>query len=145
MEKETKTVINDNGSYTKVTVQSHTPEDGPVSMYKEFPMDHDKRGKYLIGHLKKVSIATNDPKVTRPFVRIVCGIFFGIGILQILLGVLSFRLAKIIFGLIFGGAFIAVAIVGYSIANRDISRIEEKLKQKQNNPDAAPKSGNTEE
>ena len=143
MEKETKEQINDNGSYTKVTVQSHMPEDGPVSMYKEFAMDHDKRGKYLIGHMKKVSIATNDPKVTRPFVRIICGIFLGVGILQILLGLLSFRLEKIIFGFILGSAFVATAVVGYIIAERDISRIEEELKRKQNAP-GAPQNGNTE-
>ena len=50
----------------------------------------DIYGKYYIGYGKTVSFTTNDPRITRPFLYGVCGLFFAIGVIQYYLNIKTY-------------------------------------------------------
>jgi len=119
-EKVDNTIIN---NLTKEVIEV-TPEDGFVSDKEIRPtkMQHYGKGNRLYhkGYAKTVSYTTNDPRVTRPFIKLVCGIFFAIGLIMLLL----FR------DLFFGIIFIGTSIFTYIKANKDIDKVAEELKSK---------------
>lgn len=119
-EKVDNTIVN---NLYKETIET-TPEDGfvPEKEIRPVKMQHygDGNTQYHKGYSKTVVFTTNDPIITRPFIKIVCGIFFVIGLVMLLF----FR--NIFFGLI----FIATSIFTYVKANKDIDKIADELKSK---------------
>lgn len=118
-EKIDNTIINN--SY-KETIET-TPEDGFVKDKEIRPvkMQHYGEGntQYHKGFAKTVSYTTNDPRITRPVAYGICGIFFAIGIVMLLIG-----------NYFFGVIFTAVAIFGLVKSKRDIDRVAEELRSK---------------
>ena len=117
-EKVDNTIIN---NLYKETIET-TPEDGfvPDKEIRPVKMQHygDGNTQYHKGYSKTVVFTTDDPRITRPFIKIMCGIFFVIGLVMLLL----FR--DIFFGLI----FIATSVFTYFKANKDIDKIADELK-----------------
>ena len=74
---------------------------------------------YHKGYSKTFIYTTNDPRITRPFMKIMCGIFLAIGLVMLLL------FKDIFFGII----FISVSIFAYFKSKKDIDKIAEELKQ----------------
>lgn len=135
MEKKTKSTIKENGSfYTEETIRT-TPEDGlvPENEIRPAAMLDETRGKHHIGYSTTKSYATNDPRVTRPFVAVFSAIFALIGGLVLLMGLWAFAafrsggLPMIL--MVFGVVFISLAIFIYKKANKDIDVIAEKLEK----------------
>ena len=71
---------NENGSYTRKTVKTTDAEDGFVPVSELYPSDINHLGEYHKGKAKVTSYATNDTRVTKPFVYGMCGLFICIGI-----------------------------------------------------------------
>lgn len=118
-EKIDNTIIN---NLYKETIET-TPEDGFVKDKEIRPvkMQHYGEGntQYHKGFAKTVSYTTNDPRITRPVAYGICGIFFAIGIVMLLIG-----------NYFFGVIFTAVAIFGLVKSKRDIDRVAEELRSK---------------
>lgn len=117
-EKVDNTIINDLNVETIET----TPEDGFVKdkTIRPVKMQHYGKGntQYHKGYAKTVVYTTNDPRISRPFVYGVCGIFLAIGILMLLI-------EKLFFGVI----FTTTAILTFVIAKKDIDKIAEGKRQ----------------
>ena len=82
-------------------------------------MDRDVIGKYHKGYTKTKVYTTNDPRITRPFVYGICGLFFAIGLIVTLFGLW-----------IIGIPFIAISIFAFIKSKKDIDKIGEDLKSK---------------
>lgn len=120
MEHNTVHHTNEDGTfYTEETIRT-TPEDGFVAEHTMRPaaMPSETFGKARVGYNTTKSFSTNNPKVTRPFVYIFCGIFLLIGI-----------------GLLFSRAkmmaipFIFMSVFGFIKSNKQIDKVAEKLEQ----------------
>lgn len=113
-EKVDNTIIN---NLYKETIET-TPEDGfvPDKEIRPVKMQHygDGNTQYHKGHSKTVVFTTNDPRITRPFVYGVCGIFFVIGIFMLLAG-------DFFFGIIFP----VLSILMFVKAKKDIDKVAE--------------------
>ena len=87
MEKEKKVKVNDNGSTTIIETIETTPDDGFVHSSVTNPVRMEHYGKdntmYHKGYSKTFVYTTNDPRITRPFVYGICGVFFVIGIIAL--------------------------------------------------------------
>ena len=117
-EKLKDTIINN----AEVEIIETTPKDGFVSDKEIRPVKMQHYGyrniQYHKGYSKTVVFTTNDPRITRPLIKIMCGIFFGIGLITLLL----FR--DIFFGLI----FIVSSVFTYFKTKKDIDKIANELK-----------------
>lgn len=122
MEKYEKEKINEDGSFAKTTMITTEPKDGFIPESEIRTVNTDTYGKYHKGYSKTIIFVTNDPKVTRPFVNIVCGFFV---IIALFLIVFSDTIGK------FLGVFDLVLIIpSYLKMQEDINKIEESLKKK---------------
>lgn len=122
MEKYEEKKINEDGSFVKTTMTTTDTKDGFVPESEIRTVNTDTYGKYHKGYSKTISFATNDPKVTRPFVNKICGFFV---IIALFLIVFLDSIGK------FMGVFILVLIIpGYLKMQEDINKIEESLKKK---------------
>lgn len=123
MKKETKKLENTIINNVEIETIETTPEDGFVhdSVIRPTKMQHYGKDNtmYHKGYSKTFTYTTNDPRITRPFIKIMCGIFLTIGLVMLLL----FR------DLFFGIIFISVSIFAYFKANKDIDKVAEELKQ----------------
>ena len=97
----------------------------------------DNYHKYFKGYSTNEIISTNDPRITRPFVKIVSGIFIVIGILELLFCFIRFSISNVIFGLLF--LFISIfglkkQIVTLIKLNKNIKNpnYNEKMTQEEN-------------
>ena len=84
METKRETWKNDNGSYTQKTVKTTDSEDGFVPLSEMYSAGVNHVGEYHKGKMQVTGYTTNDPRVTRPFVYGMCGLFVFIGILLLL-------------------------------------------------------------
>lgn len=118
MEHNTVHHTNEDGTfYTEETIRT-TPEDGFVAEHTMRPaaMPSETFGKARVGYNTTKSFSTNNPKVTRPFVYIFCGIFLLIGI-----------------GLLFSHAklmaipFLFMSVFGLIKSNKQIDKVAEQL------------------
>jgi len=118
-EKLKDTIINN----VEVETIETTPEDGFVhgSVIRPVKMQHYGKDNTLYhkGYSKTFTYTTNDPRITRPFIKIMCGLFFAIGLIMLLL------FKDIFFGII----FMAVSVFTYFKSKKDIDKIAEELKQ----------------
>lgn len=121
MEKEKKVTTNNNGSYTIKEKITQTPEDGFVPNSIMEPVNNKAYGKYHKGYRTTTSFTTNDPRVTRLFVYVICTLFFAIGIFMFL-----------IHDYIMAIPFLLVSVLSFFIAKKDIDKISEELKEKGN-------------
>ena len=120
-EKINNTIIN---NLIKEVIEV-TPEDGFVSDKEIRPTKIQNYGEenittYHKGYAKTVSYTTNDPRVTRLFVKFMCRIFFISGLIMLLL----FR------DLFFGIIFVGISIFIYIKENKEIDKIAKELKNK---------------
>ena len=113
------------GAYTRVESVEKGFEDGFVHEADFHQVGQDYYGKFHMGAAKDVTITTNDPRITRPFLKIVCGIFFTIGLLMLVLGLITSSLFYILFGV----TFIVFISYVYFKGKKPIDEIEEELKQ----------------
>lgn len=128
MEKKVEEKINDNGIYVKVETTTITPEDGFVHETDINKVGMDNYGKYHKGYKAHVSFTTNDPRITRPFVYGVCVLFFGIGIMMLLISLFTHNPITILMGF----SFTIVSIFTFNKSKKDIDKIENELKAKGN-------------
>ena len=125
---------NENGLYTKTTIKEKTPEDEFVYENKEHiatswsKTNHPPRSVWHKGYAKKFSYTTNDPRITRPFVYAMCGIFLAIGIICLLFH-----------SWFFGIVFTAGALFTFYDSKKDIDAIEEDLKKQGHDMDSESK------
>lgn len=119
MKKETEHKVKGNGAYVTEETITTTPEDSMVSerVIRPAATDRSVRGKATQGYSTTKTYTTNDPRVTRPFVKIMSGIFFFIGLFMLLLGKWFFALT-----------FIPTAVFAYVKGSKDIDKVEQKLK-----------------
>lgn len=122
--KEEK-IKNDNGSYTKIEKIETTPENGFVPEADIHRVDVDNYGEFHKGYSKSTVHTTNDPRITRPALKIMCGIFAVVGLFLLLIGIISFSFSNILFGIL----FVFFGSFGYIKGKKDIDKIEEELKQ----------------
>ena len=119
-EKIENTTIN---NLYKETIET-TPLDGFVKDEEIRPVKMQHYGKgnnqYHKGFSKTVIYTTNDPKVTRPFVYGICGIFLIIGIFMLLIG-----------NWFFGITFTATALFSFLKSKKEIDKVAEDLKIKE--------------
>lgn len=123
MKKETKKLENTIINNVEMETIETTPEDGFIQSSEIRPtkMQHYEKDNamYHKGYSKTFTYTTNDPRITRPFIKIMCGIFLTSGLLMLLL------FKNIFLGII----FILVSIFAYLKAKKDIDKIAEELKQ----------------
>lgn len=125
---------NENGLYIKTTIKEQTPEDGFVYQNKEHiavslqDTNYPPRSVWFRGHAKKVSYTTNDPRITRPFVYTICGIFLVIGSIFLLLRVWFLGIICIV-----------TALLNLYNSKKDIDSIEEDLKSQGHDMDSKEK------
>jgi len=79
MEIKSEQWVNENGSYTRKTVKTATEEDGFVPLENVYSTGIRHVGEYHKGNMQVTSYTTDDPRVTRPFVYGICGLFIVIG------------------------------------------------------------------
>ena len=121
MKKEQITKINDNGSYSTYSTTTTTPEDGFVPENITRP-NTNNINTFHMGYSK------NDPRVTRPFVYIMCSIFIVIGLIALLLG-----------GGLLGILMMGMGIYGICTEKKKIDAIAKNLKEQQQNKDTDQK------
>lgn len=125
---------NDNGLYAKIEVTEKTPEDGFIYENKEHistswsDTNSPPRSVWHKGYAKKFSYTTNDPRITRPFVYTICGIFFVIGIISLLLR-----------SCFFGITFTVAALLTFFDAKKGIDAIEEDFRKQGHDMDSESK------
>ena len=116
-----------NGIYTKVETIEKNFDDGFIHEADFHKINQENYGKFHKGIEKSVVFSTNDPRITRPFLKFICGIFLIIGILLLFIGIISLSFINILFGI-----FLIVFIsIGYNVGKRPIDKLEEELKQKE--------------
>lgn len=120
MKKIVEEKENNNNIYTKVETIETTPEDGFVHQADIHNTNMDNYGKYHKGYSKSTVFATNDPRITKPFVYGISALFFILG------------LVLIFFNLFMGIIFIATALLFIIKSKKDIDQIEQKLKESGN-------------
>lgn len=120
MKKETR--ISDGEIKATIETIETVPEDGFVSDEELSPvkMQHYSKGNTQLhmGYSKTIVVTTDDPRITRPFVRIICGLFFAIGLVMLLLG-----------GFFFGAVFVVVSVFTYIKSNKEIDKVAERLEK----------------
>ena len=81
MENKVERKINDDGTYVEITTTSTTPEDGFVidKQKSDFHNEH-----YIKGYQVYKTIETDDPRIVKPILIILCLIFYIIGIILII-------------------------------------------------------------
>lgn len=125
---------NENGLYSKLTTKEQTPKDGFVYQNNEHiatsrsETDNPTRSVWHKGYAKKISYTTNDPRITRPFVYTVCGIFLLIGIILLL-----FR------SWFMGIVFTTGALFTFFNSKKDIDTIENDLRARGHDMDSKEK------
>jgi hypothetical protein len=117
MKKETEQ--KENKIFKNIETIETTPNDGVVSEKVIRPIDMNTIGKYHKGYTKTKVYSTNDPRITRPFIYGMCGLFFGIGLLTLLIGLWYFAIP-----------FISISIFAFIKSKKDIDKIAEELKTK---------------
>ncbi len=134
MKKKIINEKNENGLYSQTTIKEKTPEDGFVYENKEHistswsETNNPPRSVWHKGHAKKISYATNDPRITRPFAYTMCGIFLAIGIISLLLHSWFFCII-----------FTAVGLFSLYKAKKDIDAIAKDLKSQGHDMDSNEK------
>lgn len=122
----------ENGLYTQMSIKEKTPEDGFVYENKERIAESDqthlRHSVWHKGYAKKISFTTNDPRITRPFVYTMCGIFLVLGIIFLLFH-----------SWFFGISFTIVAFLIFYDAKKDIDAIEKDLKKHGHDMDSKEK------
>lgn len=116
--EDIKSNKSDNGVYINVETLETTPEDGFVNQNTIRKANPDTYGKYYKGYSKTAVFTTDDPKITRPLVYSLCGLFFLIGLIMLL-----FR------NWFFGIIFIFTSLFSYFKSKKDIDKIEEEYKK----------------
>lgn len=125
---------NENGLYSKLTTKEQTPEDGFVYQNKEHiatswsETNNPPRSVWHKGYAKNFSYTTNDPRITRPFVYAVCGIFLLTGIILLL-----FR------SWFMGIVFTAGVLFTFFDSKKDIDAIENDLRARGHDMDSKEK------
>lgn len=122
MKKETKKLENTIINNVEVETIETTPEDGFVhdSVIRSTKIQHYGKDNtmYHKGYSKTFTYTTNDPRITRPFVYGMCALFFGIGLLTLLLGLWYFAIP-----------FMGISIFTFIKSKKDIDKIAEELKK----------------
>lgn len=122
MKKETKKLENTIINNVEVETIETTPEDGFVhdSVIRPTKIQHYGKDNtmYHKGYSKTFTYTTNDPRITRPFVYGMCALFFGIGLLTLLLGLWYFAIP-----------FMGISIFTFIKSKKDIDKIAEELKK----------------
>ena len=127
MEKKVIKEENNNGLHKKIETIEKNFNDGFVHEADFHQINTENYGKYHKGPEKSDVISTNDPRITRPFLKIICGFFFTIGLFLLLIGILSLSFINIL-----SGIFLIIFIsIGYNVGKRPIDKIEKELKQNQ--------------
>lgn len=121
MEKKTVEEKEENNIYTKVKTIETTLEDGFVHEADIHKVDPDNYGKYHKGYSKSEVFATNDPRITKPFVYAFFALFFIIGLLLLIFN-----------NFFMGIIFIATSLFFVIKSKKDINKIEQKLKESGN-------------
>lgn len=88
MKIEETTKIDDNGSYSKITTTTQTPEDGLLTKSNHTTTSSNKirtSSQSFYGYEKHIHYETSDPKIIKRVMYPVCTILIIIGILQLLL------------------------------------------------------------
>lgn len=120
MEKKTENKTTKSGiEYKEETIKT-TPEDGFVheQVIRPAALPTETRGHYHKGYTTTKSFSTNDPRVTRPFVYIMCGLFFLIG-----LGMLLSR------NCFFAVCFLGGSVFGFVKEKKRIDEIARELEK----------------
>lgn len=131
MEKKVIKEENNSGLYTKVETIEKKFDDGFVDQANFHPANgfHPSNLKshkeYHKGAEKTVTITTNDPRITRPALKIICGFMLAVGLLFLLIGIISFSFSNILFGIL----FVFFGSFSYIKGKKDIDKIEEELRQ----------------
>ena len=112
----------DNGTFETKGVIETTPDDGFVHQADIHDVGQGDYGKYQKGYSKSVTYATNDPRITRPFVYSFCAVFFIIGIILLV--------SKTWF---LGIMFTFISVFGFFRARKDINKIEKEIKERGEN------------
>lgn len=132
MKKSVEEKLSKDGVKTTIRVIETTPQDGFVPLSDINHVNMNNRGKYHKGYSKHISISTNDPRITRPFVYGICGLFGGIGIIILLISLLIHEWVLIILGFF----FVIFSVFGLFKGKKDIDNIEE---ERLKNPNYDPK------
>ena len=119
MKKETKIIDNKNGTYTTIQTIETTPEDNFVPEREIRPTSIDTYGKYHKGYTKTKTFSTNDPRIIKPFLYGMCGLFFAIGLFMLILG-----------DLFFGIIFPLTSIFIFIKLKKDLDKKTEELRNK---------------
>ena len=139
MEIKREEKINENGSHTVKTVTKVTNDDGWVDADEVFKNNHGPKNKLFKGKAISFNFETDDPKVTRPFVRIISSVFIVISLILIIIGFLHNDSGY----LIFGGAILITMVWFWIGAEKTINEIEAKYYKNQNNNNTdTPKDNN---
>jgi hypothetical protein len=139
MEIKREEKINENGSHTVKTVTKVTNDDGWVDADEVFKNNHEPKNKLFKGKAVSFNFETDDPKVTRPFVRIISSVFIVIGLILIIIGFLHNDSGS----LAVGGAVLIVIVLFWINGEKTINEIEAKYYKNQNNNNTdTPKDNN---
>ena len=122
MEIKREETINENGSHTVKTVTKVSKEDGWVDADEVFKNNHEPKNKLFKGKAISFNFETDDPKVTRPFVRIISAVFIAISLILISIGLLSNDSGCLFIGI----AILVVIIIFWVNGEKTINEIEEK-------------------
>lgn len=125
MKKEIIEETKRNGIYKKVESVEKDFDDGFVHEADFHQVNMNNYGKYHKGPAKTVTVSTNDPRITKPFLQIVCGIFLMIGLIFLLSGMISLSILRMLMGIFF---IVFISIV-YFNAKKPIDKIEKELKE----------------
>lgn len=130
MEKQKETKLNNNEDETYRTIETTetTLEDGFVHQADINLVRPDNYGKYHKGYSKNKVLSTNDPRIIKPFINSMCALFFGIGIITLLINLILHNLILLIIGL----AFIAISTFTFSKFKKEINNIEKELSKNPN-------------
>lgn len=113
------------GIYKKVESIEKDESDGFVHESDFNQINIDNHGRYHKGPAKTVTVSTNDPRITKPFLRLICGIFFVIGFVFLAMGIVY----KSMFHIIFGAFILLFTAFTYYKAKIPMDELEAKLKQ----------------
>ncbi len=120
MERETSQKKTLHGIQMEEETIRVTPEDGTVSKRTIEPVnfDPDLRGKYHKGYSTTKTYTTGDPRIIRPVVYGICGVFFAVGLLMLL-----FR------QWFFAVVFLFTSILSFTKLKKQIDHISERRKK----------------
>ena len=116
-----------------------TNDDGWVDADEVFKNNHEPKNKLFKGKAVSFNFETDDPKVTRPFVRIISSVFIVISLILIIIGFLYNDSGS----LAVGGAVLIVIVLFWINGEKTINKIEAKYYKNQNNNNTdTPKDNN---